>query len=319
MSEAAVANAGAPAGAASPARVAVIGSGPLAAEVVRNLGLVGIPVAVHRPEDFWATLRLAELQDCYCAVAAGGDRDVRGRLNKLSQVAGVDFVNLSLGVEGITVESFPFGSDPACGCLECVAPMPGGDSGTPAPDPIAASVAGALGAAAALHCTGRGARRLHVRALDDASESTALKRRKDCPACSSPWRSPRVIRTRNRWSAHESVMPDTMQLAAQTVRLSDALVTACDCATCGPVPGLAGMMNCPAADFAAAVPACPACGAESLRVEARDEFTLGELMERFGGGPIPAKFALADIGGATVCFDLEAGPPRDAGGPPGLR
>ena len=115
-------------------------------------------------------------------------------------------------------------------------------------------------------------------------------------------------------------MPDTTQLAAQTVRLSDALVTACICATCGPVvTGLAGMINRPAADFAAGAPACPVCGSASLRVEARDEFTLGELMERFGGGPIPTKFALADIGGATVCFDLEAGLPHDAGEPPVLR
>ena len=52
------------------ARIAVIGTGPVAAEVVRNLGLVGIPVAVHSPEEFWRTLRLAELQECYCAVAA---------------------------------------------------------------------------------------------------------------------------------------------------------------------------------------------------------------------------------------------------------
>ena len=319
MSTAAAANADAPAGAAPPARVAVIGSGPLAAEVARNLGLAGIPVAIHRPEDFWVTLRLAELQDCYSAVAAGGDRNARRQLNRLSQVAGVDFVNLSLGTAGITVESFPFGSDADCACLECAAPMRGVDTGMQAPDPIAASVAGALGAAAALHCTGHGARRLHVPALDEPGTAAPLERRRDCPACASAWRTPRVIRTRNRWSARESVMPDTTQLAAQTVRLSDALVTRCECAACGPVAGPAGMVDRPAADVAAEAPSCPECGSASLQIETRDEFTLGELMTRFAGGPIPAKFALADIGGATVCFDLEAVLPRDAGSPAGLR
>lgn len=318
MSKAA-ATADPPAGAAPPARVAVIGSGPLAAEVVRNLGLAGIPVAIHRPEDFWVTLRLAELQDCYSAVAAGGDRNARRQLNRLSQVAGVDFVNLSLGAAGIMVESFPFGSDADCACLECAPPLSGMDTDMLASDPIAASVAGALGAAAALHCTGHGARRLHVPALDEPSTSAPLDRRSDCLACASAWRTPRVVRTRNRWSARESVMPDTTQLAAQTVRLSDALVTRCECAACGPVAGLTGMVDRPATEFAAEAPACPMCGSTSLLIEIRDEFTLGELMARFAGGPIPAKFALADIGGATVCFDLEAGVPRDAGSPSGLR
>lgn len=318
MSKAA-ATADPPAGAAPPARVAVIGSGPLAAEVVRNLGLAGIPVAIHRPEDFWVTLRLAELQDCYSAVAAGGDRNARRQLNRLSQVAGVDFVNLSLGAAGIMVESFPFGSDADCACLECAPPLSGMDTDMLASDPIAASVAGALGAAAALHCTGHGARRLHVPALDEPSTSAPLDRRSDCLACASAWRTPRVVRTRNRWSARESVMPDTTQLAAQTVRLSDALVTRCECAACGPVAGLTDMVDRPATEVAAEAPACPMCGSTSLLIEIRDEFTLGELMARFAGGPIPAKFALADIGGATVCFDLEAGVPRDAGSPSGLR
>jgi hypothetical protein len=318
MSKAA-ATADPPAGAVPPARVAVIGAGPLAAEVARNLGLAGIPVAIHRPEDFWMTLRLAELQDCYSAVAAGVDRDARRQLNRLSQVAGVDFVNLSLGAAGITVESFPFGSAADCACLECAPAMPGVDTDMLASDPIAASVAGALAAAAALHCTGHGARRLHVPALDEPGNSAPLERRSDCPACAPAWRAPRVIRTRNRWSARESVMPDTTQLAAQTVRLSDALVTRCECAACGPVAGLADAIDRRATDFAAESPTCPSCGSTSLQIETRDEFTLGELMARFAGGPIPAKFALADIGGATVCFDLEAGLPRDAGNPPGLR
>jgi hypothetical protein len=50
-----------------------------------------------------------------------------------------------------------------------------------------------------------------------------------------------------------------------------------------------------------------------VRIDARDTFSLGELTERFGRGPVPAKFALADIGGVAVCFDLEA-TVRDPGG-----
>jgi hypothetical protein len=292
-------------GAPEPARVAVVGAGPLAAEVVRNLELVGIPVAVHAPEDFWRTLRLADLQECYCAVAVGGDHEARRRLNQLSQVAGIDFVNVSLGSGGITVESFPFGSDPECACVECDIELTADDGLPQAPDPIAASIAGALAAAAALHCSGQGARRLSIPELNGASTSVRLERRLDCPACTNAWRAPRIIHTRNRWSARDFLRPDAPALAAQVVRLSDALVTACACADCGPVAALAGTVNRPAAQFAASPPMCPNCGA-AVQLESRDAFSLGELMERFGGGPVPAKFALAEIGGATVCFALEA-------------
>lgn len=299
--------------AGGPARVAVVGTGALAAEVVRNLGLAGIPASVHTPDGFWMTLHLAELQDCYCAVAAGMEPDAGRRLNGLCQVAGVDFVDVRCDADGISVETFPFGSDAGCACLECdprgAAPVTRRE-----PDPIATSVAGALGAAAALHCAGHGARRLLIGDLHEASESTALQRRDDCPACASPWRAPRVIRTRNRWSAPESLRQDTAQLGHQTVHLSDAMVVTCECTTCGPVPELAAQINRPAPRDDA-VFACPRCGATPLRIETRAAFSLDELMARFGHGPVPAKFALATIAGVDVCFDLEAGAARDAADP----
>jgi len=285
--------------------VAVVGSGPLADEVVRNLGLVGIPVAVHRPEDFWQTLRLADLQDCYCAVAAGIPLEARRRLNALCQVAAADLVCVATGAHGITVETFPFGSDPDCACMECDAPLHDGATAGPVPDPIASSIAGALAAAAALHCASQGARRLYAPEINEASTLEPLARRDDCRACAPPWRAPRVIRTRNRWTGRDLLAAEAAALTAQRVQLSDAVVTACDCAGCGPVAALTVLVNRPATD-AAAIPACPSCGADSVRIEARDTFSLGELTERFGRDPVPAKFALAEIGGIAVCFDLEA-------------
>lgn len=277
-----------------PPRVAVIGSGPIAAEVVRNLGLVGVPAALHRAADFWRTLGLADLQDCYCAVAAGVDLAARRNLNALCQVASADMVCVSSGAQGITVEAYPFGSDPGCACLECDLRDDAPEPAQSAPDPIAASLAGALAAAAALQCAGHGARRLHTPEVSAASALLPLQRREDCPACAPPWRAPRVIRTRNRWTARDFLQPDAPALAAQIVRLSETVVTACECERCGPVavPGTLPL-------------ACPSCGGAPLRIEARAEFTLGELAERYGQAPVPVKFALAEIGGAAVCFDLE--------------
>lgn len=296
------------------ARVVVVGEGALAAEVVRNLGLAGIPSALHRPADFWATLRLAELQDCYCAVAAGCDRPSLRRLNALAQVAGVDFVSVSLGPGGIELATFPYGSDAECACVECEADAGPAELVAAQADPIATGIAGALAAAAALQCAGNGARRLNIPALVAASSSTPLQRRSDCPACAPPLRSPRVVRTRNRWAARAALCPDATALAGQTLRLSDSIVIRCECPHCGPVAALEGAINRPADELPDELPACPGCGATALRIEVRDEFSLRELAERFGGGPVPAKFALANIGGTAVCFDLEPpAPARDAG------
>ena len=280
------------------ARVAIVGSGPLADEVARNLALAGIPVAMHGTADFWTSLRLADLQDCYCAVAAGADAQARRRLNRLCQVASVDFVSVALVGPGLVVESFPFGSDLGCACLCCEAPLDDAGEAAPAPDPIAASIAGALAAATALQCANHGARRLSLAEPTDAGAAVALRRRPGCPDCAPPWRAPRVIRTRNRWLAREPFARDAAALAGQLVQLSDPLVTAWVCANCGRLPAAAAQDAAPAA--------CPGCGG-SLRIEAADSFTLGELMDRIGAGTLPVKFAVADIGGTSVCFDLETG------------
>ena len=297
----------------SAARVVVVGEGALADAVVQNLALAGIPSAVHGPGDFWSTLRIDELQDCYCAVAAGCDRHALRRLNALAQVAGVDFVSVSLGPGGIVLGTFPYGSDADCACVECDLDTGPADFVPAQPDPIATGIAGALAAAAALQCAGNGARRLNIPALVAASTSTPLQRRSGCPACAPPLRSPRVVRTRNRWAARAALREDTTVLGGQTLRLSDPIVIRCECPRCGPVAALQGAVNRPVWELPAEVPACPSCGASTLHVEVRDEFSLRELSERFGGGPVPAKFALASIGGVAVCFDLEPALARDAG------
>jgi hypothetical protein len=189
--------------------------------------------------------------------------------------------------------------------MECDTPVDDGDVASAVPDPIASSIAGALAAAAALHCASEGARRLYAPEVNEASTLVPLARREDCRACATPWRAPRVIRTRNRWTARDFLTAEAPTLADQSVHLSDAIVTACDCAGCGAVAALTALVNRPASE-AAAIPACPSCGADSVRIEARDTFSLGELTDRFGRGPVPAKFALAEIGGVAVCFDLEA-------------
>ena len=53
---------------------------------------------------------------------------------------------------------------------------------------------------------------------------------------------------------------------------------------------------------------CPNCAAPSVRIEIRDAFSLGELMQRFGYSMAPVKYALAELEGGPVCIDLEEYP-----------
>lgn len=296
------------------ARVAVVGSGPLAGEVVRNLALAGVQATLHRPDDFWHTLRLSELQDCVCAIAAGGNGESRRRLNQLCRVAGVDFVNVSLADGGITIDTFPFGSAAGSACLQCAADRADADAAqSQAPDSFEASVAGALAVAAATRQVGMapGARWLHLDSLAAAGAMLGLERRHDCPLCAALPDRLQVIRTRNRWTTRQAIDLAGPELEQQPVRLSDAVVTACACAACGTTAAPMAAAGRAGTGSGPAPLACPRCGSAAVRVETRDSFSLGELMARFGTHPVPAKFALVRIGAATVCFDLQDAAPGD--------
>jgi hypothetical protein len=113
------------------------------------------------------------------------------------------------------------------------------------------------------------------------------------------------VRTRNRWCARVAGIPGERSNSDQVLELSDALITDYACTACGALEQAARYVNRRAADFDDAIATCPRCATPSVRIEIRDTFTLGELMQRFGGAPVPAKYALTEIQGEPVCFDLE--------------
>jgi hypothetical protein len=114
------------------------------------------------------------------------------------------------------------------------------------------------------------------------------------------------VRTRNRWVLAPEIN-EASQSLGQVLRLSDPLVTGYECAQCGALPEAARYIDRRAADFDDSIATCPRCAEPAVRIEIRQRFELGELVERFGTRPVPAKFALADIGGRMVCFDFEEG------------
>ncbi len=278
--------------------------------------------------DFWDTMSLGRLARYDCAIAAVDNLEARLRLNQMCQIAGVDLVNSGLDSRWVTVECFPFGSTPGVACYECTLPDTayarvaeryscGGlrrraqlERRIPT-TVVTASIAGALAASTALRF-GRDAtlahsRRVLIDTIGGTSSVVEIDRRDGCPGCGAFAVPPRVVHTRNRWAPRSESAADA-SLAELPLRLSDALITSYECAACGPLAAATRYVNQRAAAFDDSIATCPSCAAPSVRVEIRDAFSLGELMQRFGYGRVPVKFVLAELEGGPVCIDLEEYP-----------
>jgi len=309
-------------------RVAVIGTGVISEALVKNLALLGVDGIDAIGGDFWETLSLGRLQDYECAVTVVDDPESRLKLNQMCLIAGTDLVTASVDGRWVTVECFPFGSSANPACLECNLPDEAyvriaecytseglrrkTHAVTADADGVAPFAADAAGAAAAEAAHGLSheesppARRRVLDAIAGTSSITRLERREQCPVCEPFQMTPRVVRTRNRWSPRVEGIPGDRQHVDQALRLSDGLITRYECKACGPLLEAANFVNRRAAEFDDSITQCPRCGAPEVHVEIRDTFLLGELMERFGDTPVPAKYATTDSPGGPVCFDLEA-------------
>jgi molybdopterin/thiamine biosynthesis adenylyltransferase len=278
--------------------------------------------------DFWNSLSLGRLESYDCAIAAVDNFEARIKLNQMCLIAGVDLVNAGLDSRWATVESFPFGSEPGVACYECTLPDTayarvaeryscGGlrrraqlERRIPT-TVVTASIAGALAASAALrfggHATPAQSRRVLIDTIGGTSSVVGIDRRECCPGCGAFAVPPRVVRTRNCWAPRSDSAADA-SLGELPLRLSDALITSYECATCGPLATASRYVNQRAAAFDDSIATCPTCAAPSVRVEIRDTFSLGELMQRFGYSMAPVKFALAELDSGPVCIDLEEYP-----------
>ncbi len=280
------------------------------------------------PGDFWDTLSLGRLEGYDCAIAAVDNLEARLRLNQMCQIAGVDLVNAGLDSRWVTVESFPFGSTPGVACYECTLPDTayarvaeryscGGlrrraqlERRIPT-TVVTASIAGALVASTALRfgtdATLAHSRRVLIDTIGGTSSVVEIDRRDGCPGCGAFAVPPRVVRTRNCWAPRGESAADE-SLGELPLRLSDALITSYECTACGPLAAASRYVNQRAAAFDDSIATCPNCAAPSVRIEIRDAFSLGELMQRFGYSMAPVKYALAELEGGPVCIDLEEYP-----------
>lgn len=276
--------------------------------------------------DFWRTLSLSSLATYSAVVCAVDNFEARLRLDQMCLIAGVDLVNAAIDSRFVTVETFPFSAAVMPACYECHLPHSAyqrmaeryscgwlrkaafAERKIPTTT-ITASIAGALAVSAALRfaaSTERAAQRIFFDTLRGTSTVALLDRQPECVNCASFMHRPRVIAAGNDWARRLSDATERASRPADFVlRLSDPLVTACQCASCGDMSHGAACVGRRAMDFDDGITLCGACGQRAVRVEIREEFAAGELSRRFGHVPPPAKYALVQVAEEWICLDFE--------------
>lgn len=280
--------------------VAVVGAGSIGSELIRNLSLMGVGrIDVFERErriadslrsryavyegDFWDALTLSRLQTYDFAACTVSGRRARQRMNQKCLVANVNMVQVNAEGSLASVSAYPFAAFADSACAECdasraavalpiaslklsVREVPA--AAAPATRVATASVAGALAAALLARIAAGAHGSLARRATLDASsgQGASLEIRRD-PHCP-------------RCRAVQRPVPIVQTRNRWEVPASVAQ-------------------------------ACPEMLNQTLRLSDDieglpvDSYSVRELVTRFNGGPIPAKFALTEVGGRTVCLDFE--------------
>jgi hypothetical protein len=281
-------------------RVAVVGAGRIGGDVIRNLDLMGVGhvevfewnrdvaealrdrYTVHEG-DFWDRLTLERLRSFDFAIGTVDDDAARRRLNQKCLVANVNLLQVWTDDDVAVVGAYPFGALDDCACYECATertavPMPIASlkltvDGAPAATPTGvqvttSSIAGALAAALLSRIA--------------AGSHGRVARRASIEAASSTGRSIELQRDPGCRRCGGLIRPVAIVHTRNSWNVSPAVARA-----------------------------CPELLDEYVQLSDELEglpgrsFKVGELVHRYHGGPIPAKFALTTAGGRVICLDFE--------------
>ena len=259
------------------------------------------------------SLTLADVARYDAIFVTDEDSAMVDRLNECCLLAGVHLVVAGTHGDHFTVSTYPFASGGVAACHACNAgaathadpPATADGWDDAAATLIAAGFAFSFGPQASWS-GGHVSRRLAGSARDGRVETLDVMREPGCHVCGGVLGTVRILRTRNRWSTPALHTSTGLDALAQRVQLSEAIVSGATCDACGELSrtSAAHFLNRRAREFGPAPLPCPSCRAGSLHLASRREFTVGELVERFGDEAVPVHYALATIGAATVCFDF---------------
>jgi hypothetical protein len=280
--------------------VAVVGAGRIGVELIDNLARMGVGridvydcdtqavarlsgrYVVHEG-DVWDELTLARLRSYDFAVCTIDDDTVRRRLNQKCLVASVSLLQTWTDGALAIAAAYPFGQVDDCACAECdsgrvatpmpiaqlklsVAPVGPADDGSANVETSA--IAGGLTAAllARIATGAHGPVARHATLDTTTGRGTSFELRRD----------------RGCPRCHDLQRPVPIVHTRNRWHVQDSVARA-----------------------------CPESLAQSLQLSDElegmpgDSFSVADLVTRYRGGPVPAKFALTCVGNRTVCLDFE--------------
>ena len=278
------------------------------------------------PGDFWKTLSFEALGRADCVIGCVDNFEARIRLNRLCRLAGTNLIDVAIDTRRASVEVFPFATVADCACYECT--LPAGVYTRIAeryscaglrrrglverliPTTIlTSSAAGALAVSSAmrvLHAPQemQSAHRILTDTMGATTTMAPLARSEMCPGCADLMPEVRVVPTDpviGRASLREASCGQDVCL-----RLSDAVISGGNCTACGHELNAGGPPRLLLArDQDDSLARCPKCGGDMTFV-AGDQFTAGELEERFLGQRLPARFAVVDHDETSLVLDFAA-------------
>lgn len=272
-----------------------------------------IPIA----DDFWKKLRLSSLQDIDVVFCCVDNFEARIKCNTLCYLAGVDFINLGIDSRFASIESFPFSSSVANGCLECNLP----DSvyrriseryscghlkkvsfvEKKIPTTIITSTAAATFAVSIGLRLGSGDQgveptRVYVDTILGLATRSTLNRSKGCACCGRFLSPPKLVDSSREVG---SLVGSAIRNA--TVVTSDPILVGYRIGADGDEKILFKNAYSFGSNFAESIAADPG----SVSIEIRDQFQTVELANRFEGLQMPCKFAIVSKEDRVVVCEFD--------------
>lgn len=269
--------------------------------------------------DFWDTLDFGLLRSATGVFCCVDNFEARLRLNRLCALAGVPLVNTGIDSRLGVVEAFPFGPGQAAACYECALPpsayaaiarryscgwlrrVAQAERKVPTTILTSSAVASLAVSVHLRRVTGEktaASARYFLDTFTGQTTQTELERRPECPGCGD-LREPRLLV--RAAASIETLVGSRAEAGAVVVRGSDRVLTSVRCRKCE--TGEAVVFE-RAERFDERFATCPSCGEAARELRIDDQWTLGELANRWRGRALPVKFVVCDLATAQVVVEL---------------
>ena len=270
---------------------------------------------------FWKCLSLKEIHAADAVLCCVDNFEARLQLNRLCRLAGTDFYTAGIDSRHVSVEFFPF-SEPGGACFECALPASvyqavrqryscgwlrkaANEERKVPTTAVTSAMAGAVMTSLLLHRlsghpqAAREALRFYGDTVSLATTRSEILPNRACPVCGGDGRNIILASAARQTAPHEMHFPAAT--GDVTISLSEPVALAGRCRLCGrPQKFFDSTLN-----LTDAITWCALCNCASIEVDLRDQFTLAEFADCFGGREVPVKYLQLANADTQIIIELE--------------